>query len=67
MIGEAARRVSNDVREAHPEIPWADIVGMRSKIVHDYMNVDEDIVWEVVTRDLPALVAALEKVTPGDA
>ena len=67
VIGEAARRVSNDVREAHPEIPWADIVGMRSKIVHDYMNVDEDIVWEVVTRDLPALVAALEKVTPGDA
>ena len=67
VIGEAARRVSNDVREAHPEIPWADIVGMRSKIVHDYMNVDEDIVCEVVTRDLPALVAALEKVTPGDA
>jgi uncharacterized protein with HEPN domain len=67
MIGEAARRVSTSVRAAHPEIPWADIVGMRSKIVHDYMNVDEDIVWEVVTRDLPTLVSALEKLTPGDA
>jgi uncharacterized protein with HEPN domain len=66
MIGEAARRVSNGVRAAHPEIPWADIVGMRSKIVHDYMNVDEDIVWEVVTGDLPALVAALEKLAPRD-
>ena len=40
MIGEAARRVSTAVRTAHPEIPWADIVGMRSKIVHDYMNVE---------------------------
>jgi uncharacterized protein with HEPN domain len=64
VTGEAARRVSTELREAHPEIPWADIVGMRSKIVHDYMNVDEDIVWEVVTRDLPALVAALEKLVP---
>jgi len=66
MIGEAARRVSTGVREAHPEIPWADIVGMRSKIVHDYMNVDEDIVWEVVTGDLPALVSALENLAPRD-
>jgi uncharacterized protein with HEPN domain len=61
VIGEAARRVSSETRSAHPEIPWIDIVGMRSKIVHDYMNVDEDIVWQVVTGDLPALLAALEK------
>ena len=60
VIGEAARRVSPGFREAHSEIPWMDIVGMRSKIVHDYLNVDEDVVWEVVTSDLPPLVAALE-------
>jgi uncharacterized protein with HEPN domain len=66
VIGEAARRVSARTREAHPEIPWADIVGIRSKIVHDYMNVDEDIVWEVVTGDLPALVSVLERLAPGD-
>ena len=53
VIGEAARRVSPGFREAHPEIPWMDIVGMRSKIVHDYLSVDEDVVWEVVTSDLP--------------
>jgi len=53
--------VSAETRDAHPEVPWADIVGMRSKIVHDYMNVDEDIVWEVASRDLPTLVAALER------
>jgi len=66
MIGEAARRVSIGTRDSHPEIPWADIVGMRSKIVHDYMNVDEDIVWEVATRDLPALVEALGRLLPAD-
>jgi uncharacterized protein with HEPN domain len=66
MIGEAARRVSAKTRGAHPEVPWADIVGMRSKIVHDYMNVDEDIVWEVATRDLPTLVEALERLQPDD-
>lgn len=62
VIGEAARRGSRPVRDAHPEIPWDDIVGMRSKIVHDYMNVDEDVVWEVVTEDLPPLIAALERI-----
>lgn len=64
MIGEAARRVSAEYRDAHPEVPWADIVGMRSKIVHDYMNVDEDIVWEVATSDLPSLVILLQGASP---
>lgn len=39
---------------------------MRHKVVHDYLDVDEDIVWDVVTADLPALVAALERVVPPD-
>jgi len=64
IIGEAARRVSVEGRAAHPEIPWSEITGMHSKIVHDYMNVDEDVVWAVVTQDLPHLIAALEKIVP---
>ncbi len=44
VIGEAARRVSRETRNQHPDIPWADIIGMRHKVVHDYMSVDEDIV-----------------------
>ena len=59
-IGEAARRVEDEYRNAHPEIPWREVVGMRHKIVHDYMEVDEDIVWSAVTDDLPNLVAKLE-------
>ena len=65
-IGEAASRVSQPTREAHPGIPWKSIVGIRHRIVHDYMDVDYDVVWEVVTRDLPALASALEDILPSD-
>jgi uncharacterized protein with HEPN domain len=63
-LGEAARRVSPAFQQAHPEIPWKGIVGMRHKVVHDYLHVDFDIVWAVVTADLPPLIADLEKVVP---
>jgi uncharacterized protein with HEPN domain len=62
VIGEAGRRVSPEFSVQHPEIPWQEIVGMRHKVVHDYLGVDEDIVWQVVTEDLPPLVVLLEKV-----
>jgi uncharacterized protein with HEPN domain len=64
VIGEAARQVSREFTTSHPEIPWENIVGMRHKIVHDYLGVDEDIVSQVVTEDLPKLVEALEPLVP---
>lgn len=64
VIGEAARQVSNEFAEAHPDIPWTNIIGMRHKVVHDYLGVDEDIVWQVVTVDLPKLVSAIESLVP---
>jgi uncharacterized protein with HEPN domain len=64
VIGEAARRVSAQTCAAYPGIPWREIIGMRHKIVHDYMSVDEDILWQVVTQDLPPLIVALEKIVP---
>ena len=63
-LGEAARRVSAAFQQAHPEIPWKQIVGMRHKVVHDYLHVDYDIVWAVVTADLPPLIADLDKFVP---
>src|SRR6476469_118139 len=66
IIGEAARRVSPEGREAHTDISWREITGMRHKIVHDYFSVDEDVVWEVVTRDLPPLISILERIVPPD-
>ena len=55
IIGEATRQLPEDYREAHPELPWAQMEGLRNRIVHDYTGVDLGIVWEVVQRSLPAL------------
>ena len=66
VVGEAARRVSAEGRAAHPEIPWRRITGMRHKIVHDYLDVDEDIVWEVATVDLPSLMVHLIRTVPAE-
>src|SRR5437016_3572181 len=63
-LGEAARRVSPEFQQAHSEIPWKQIVGMRHKVVHDYLHVDYDIVWVVVSADLPPLISALGKFVP---
>ena len=60
-IGEAARRVSREFQGGHPEIPWAGIVGMRHKVVHDYMDVDDDVVWKTVVDEIPRLVPLLER------
>jgi uncharacterized protein with HEPN domain len=59
IIGEAARRVGPEFRRQHPGVPWKAIVGMRHRVVHDYLNIDQDIVWDVVSRDLPPLAAEL--------
>jgi uncharacterized protein with HEPN domain len=64
MIGEAAQHVSVSFREAHTLIPWREIIGMRHRIVHDYLNVDEDVVWQVVQDDLPKLAAVIQQIIP---
>lgn len=64
VIGEAAGRVSPEFRSAHSDIPWAGIVGMRHRIVHDYLWVDENIVWDTVNNRLVPLIAALENIIP---
>ena len=67
-IGEAASRVSADTRQAHPEIPWTQIIGMRNRLVHAYFDINLDILWQVVQDDLPALITQIEPlVPPGEA
>jgi uncharacterized protein with HEPN domain len=61
-IGEAAARVSNDFRNDHSEIPWKTIVGMRHRIMHDYMDVNFDLVWDVATSDMSPLKTQLEAI-----
>jgi uncharacterized protein with HEPN domain len=62
IIGEAASRVSEGFREAHAEVAWAEIIGLRNRLIHGYDVVDLDILWEIVQRDLPTLVLALETI-----
>jgi len=66
VIGEAARHVSKIFCDANPQIPWKAIVGMRHKVVHDYMNVDENVVWDTVIKELQPLVTELEKIVPAE-
>ena len=61
VIGEAARRVSASFQAKSPAVPWRNIVGMRHKLVHDYMSVDLEAVWTTVQKDIPALRAELSK------
>lgn len=63
-IGEAAGRVSEPTRAAHPQIPWREITGVRHRLVHDYFEIDLDKVWEIVQNDLPPLITALEPLIP---
>ena len=62
IIGEAASTVTNEFRDMHNEIPWANIVAMRNRLIHAYYDIDLDRVWDTITDDLPPLVSALEKV-----
>jgi uncharacterized protein with HEPN domain len=55
IIGEAARQLPEEYRRAHPELPWAQIAGLRNRIVHDYFGLDLEIIWEIIRRDLPDL------------
>jgi uncharacterized protein with HEPN domain len=61
VLGEAASKVSEPTRDEAPTVPWRGIIGMRNRLVHGYASVDHDIVWDVVTHDLPALLPELER------
>jgi uncharacterized protein with HEPN domain len=61
IVGEAAGRVTSEERLRHPDIPWTEIVGLRNRLIHSYDSVDFDILWQIVSDDLPLLIEALEK------
>lgn len=55
IVGEATKKVPNDFKESHPEIPWREMAGLRDKLIHDYVSVNLEIVWKTATIELPEL------------
>jgi uncharacterized protein with HEPN domain len=64
IIGEAARRLARDFRERHPQIPWRAVMATRHILAHDYDEVDNDIVWRIVTDHVPELIKQLRPLLP---
>lgn len=62
IIGEAAKNLPPEIKDAHPEIPWRAIAGIRDRIVHEYFRTNTRRIWDVVTEDLDPLEAALHSV-----
>lgn len=65
VIGEAAGQVSPDFRQAHPDLPWREMTGMRHRLIHGYAEVRLDVVWRAVQAELPSLIQRLEAILPG--
>lgn len=61
VLGAAASQVSASTREAHPELPWASMVGMRNRLIHAYHDVNLQVVWKTLSDDLPPLIEALDE------
>jgi uncharacterized protein with HEPN domain len=66
IVGEAASRATEDERRLCPALPWAQIVGLRNRLIHGYDAVDFDVLWQIVKDDLPKLIVELEPVLGED-
>jgi uncharacterized protein with HEPN domain len=62
IIGEATKNISTEFRNQHPEIPWRAMAGMRDVLIHNYMGVDLNIVWNTIERELPKIKRSLSEV-----
>lgn len=59
ILGEASKYVPEEIKQKYPEVPWAEVRGMRNRIIHEYFEVDEEVVWTTCTEDLPYLKPVL--------
>ena len=64
IIGEAARRISDDFKNTHPEVPWRKIIGQRNVLAHEYGEILHERVWNVAVQDIPVLIEPLRPIIP---
>jgi len=62
IIGEAARKLPSEIKEKYPEVPWSKIIGMRHILTHQYFDIDEEVVWAVVEKDLIELKNQIQEI-----
>ncbi|ADE14065.1 protein of unknown function DUF86 [Nitrosococcus halophilus Nc 4] len=60
LIGEAATHIPDEIRTAHPEIPWRMIIATRNRLIHGYLGIDDDTLWSIIQDDVPVLLPLLE-------
>lgn len=65
IIGEAAKHISQPLKQRHPEIPWKSMAGVRDRLVHDYFGINYEIVWKIIKEELPTLIADLRNALAG--
>jgi uncharacterized protein with HEPN domain len=61
VMGEASKRIPDEVRAKHSEIPWKRMAGMRDKLIHEYVGVDLETVWDVIREEIPPIRPLLEE------
>jgi uncharacterized protein with HEPN domain len=62
VLGEAAKKIPDPIRQGHPEIDWRGVAGLRDVLSHAYFAVDDAALWRIVSADVPRLVAQLERI-----
>jgi uncharacterized protein with HEPN domain len=62
MVGEAATHLPNEVRAAHNQVPWRQVVATRNRLIHGYLGIDNDTLWSIVVSDVPALLPKLRAI-----
>jgi uncharacterized protein with HEPN domain len=62
IVGEATKRITQEIRDRYPKVPWRSMAAIRDKLVHDYLTVNLEIVWKTVTEDIPPLLPSLRRV-----
>lgn len=62
VIGEASNKISQDIRRKYPDVPWAEIIGMRNRLIHEYFGVDIDVLWQTIQEDLEPLYILIKKI-----
>jgi uncharacterized protein with HEPN domain len=62
VIGEAATHIPDDIRAQHPDIPWRMVVATRNQLIHGYLGIDNDILWNIVSENIPELYTQLQEI-----